>query len=214
MLVFGIILVPGKDWDGIARLLPNAFVWIAQHARTPFVARRDWPVLRETLVAGSICLATYQLLSENTWFSRVKSPESQVLNAAVTYLGLYQGWSLFAPDAPKTDLNITVDATTVDGRHIDPINLVASTNHKPGLQIPAHLGQAWLWETYIGHVRSLQLFNPILIDWIGRHHLRTGNAADRVVTFDAYIVEDDSTSPGELHPTNTRWERFIRHRFE
>lgn len=214
MLVFGIILVPGKDWDRIARRLPNVFVWIAQFARTPFTARTDRPVVRETLVAGAILLATYQVLSENTWFSRFKPPESQVLSAAVTYLGLYQGWSLFAPDAPKTDLNITVDATTVDGRHIDPISLVASTNHKPGLQIPPHLGQAWLWDTYIGHVHSLQHFNPMLVDWIGRHHLRTGIAADRVVLFDAYIVEDDSPSPGELHPSNTRWERFIRHSFE
>jgi hypothetical protein len=214
MLVFGVLLLPGRDWDRIAKVFPSVFVWIAQRVRTPAVVPRNRPVLRETLVAGAIFLAGYQLLSENTWFSRVKPRESQVLDAAVTYLGLYQGWSLFAPDAPKTDLNITVDAITTDGRHIDPLNLVASANHTPGLQIPEHLGQPWLWDTYMGHVKSLQHFNPMLIDWIARHHLRTGNTADQIVTFDAYIVEDDSPSPGELHPSNPRWERFIRHRFE
>jgi hypothetical protein len=224
MIALGVLMIPGNDWEHIVRAggrvgIPDPFAAIAKHGERWLCAlpkRSEWqrPMLREVLAAAALVLAGYQLLRENRWFADVRPPENKAMDAAVIYLGLFQGWSMFAPDAPRTDLNVSVDAVTVDGRHVDPLNAVASENHMPGLQIPSQLSQPWLFTSYVAHVPTSPQFNSMLIDWIGRYHLRTGQEDDRIVAFEAYVVEDDSPPPGEQIPRNTRWQRFIAHRFE
>ena len=65
--------------------------------------------------------------------------------AAVSYLDLFQGWSMFAPDAPTTDFNIVVDAVTIDGRHVDPFNEAVNPRYPaPGKRVPPSMGPSWL----------------------------------------------------------------------
>ena len=46
--------------------------------------------------------------------------------AAVMYPHIFEGWSLFSPEAPLSDETVVVDAVTRDGRHVDPYNEVGS----------------------------------------------------------------------------------------
>ena len=41
---------------------------------------------------------------------------------------------------------------------------------------------------------------------------RTGRPEDRIVSFKAYVVEDDSPPPGERTPTNPRSRQFFEYR--
>jgi hypothetical protein len=165
------------------------------------------------VIVGAILLSTYRLLCENQALAGMRPQPRQSLDAVIEYLGLFQGWSMFGPDAPQRDLSIAVDAVTVTGRHIDPLNMAASANHQPGLQVPAHLGQSSMFGEYIRTICWENHLHHILVDWMGRHHLRTGSASDRIVSFHLYAVEDDSPLPGENAPRNTRVRRCLSHRY-
>ncbi|HXI59807.1 MAG TPA: hypothetical protein VNO55_27255, partial [Polyangia bacterium] len=56
-------------------------------------------------------------------------------------------------------------------------------------------------------------FNPqywgALQEWILAYPNRTGRAEDRIVHFDASIVEDDSPPPGQTQPSKVRARVFL-----
>src|SRR5204862_3182384 len=106
-----------------ALLTPGRWVRVAGPGPIVAAVQRRLPAARELTVALVIGLAGSQLLDEN-WSVRNATGyhNPAPVAAAVSYLGLFQGWSMFAPDAPMTDFNLMVDAVTVDGRHVDPYN--------------------------------------------------------------------------------------------
>jgi hypothetical protein len=129
---------------------------------------------------------------------------------AVAYLRLNQGWSMFAPDAPRSDLTVVVDAATASGRHLDPYNAVGSLVADPRARsVPARLGHDALFCEYTARVPGQQNYDGIFAEWILAHHRRTRRRDDRIVRFDAYIVEQDSPPPGQTLPTNVRTRRFL-----
>ena len=122
----------------------------------PVVAavRRRLPAARELTVVMLMGIAGSQVLDEN-WSARkvFDHHNAPPVAAAVSYLGLFQGWSMFAPEAPMTDFNLTVDAVTIDGRHVDPYNEVANPKYpNPGFTIPVSLGPSWLFYGYGNHI--------------------------------------------------------------
>ncbi len=167
---------------------------------------RRIPFARELTVVGCIMVATSQLLEENRAAHVViEHHKPPAIDAAVIYLNLFQGWSMFAPDAPMTDFNVVVDAVTVDGRHVDPFNEVANPRHPaPGIQIPEHLAPSWLFYGYENHLPSEPAYYQALKEWILRYHERTGLIENRIVSFRVLIVEDDSPPLGERAPRNLR----------
>lgn len=169
-------------------------------------------VLREYTVLALMLLSFRQLVSDNravrSWIDFTPSP---ALRAAVDYLQLYQGWSMFAPEAPQQDFNLVVDAVTRDGRHVDPFNEVASPGAPtPGFTSPRALGQDWLFCDYVVGIANRGEQHQAFIEWVQRYRERTGRPEDAIVRFDAYIVTDDSPPPGEREPTNVRSQRFLR----
>ena len=134
------------------------------------------------------------------------------MGAATTYLQFFQSWAMFAPDAPITDTNVTVDATTVDGRHVDPLNEAASSHQpRPGLRIPPRLGQDGPFSAYMLRLPWHGDYFGALTDWILRYPKRTGRGADEIVSFEVYYVEDDSPPPGEREPRNTRTTLLVKY---
>ncbi len=156
-------------------------------------------------------VACSQLLDEN-WAARsVTGYENpRAVAAAVSYLDMFQGWSMFAPEAPMTDFNLVVDAVTVDGRHVDPYNDIANPTYpKPGFTIPPSLGPSWLFYGYGNHIPNRGAYHQALSEWILRYPERTGWPQDKIVSFQLYKVEDDSPPLGEQEPRNLRWSVIL-----
>jgi predicted DCC family thiol-disulfide oxidoreductase YuxK len=172
-----------------------------------------YTLVSETLVLLLVVLSTAQVLVDNPRVTRF-DPSWQPRWMAVTtrYLQFHQSWAMFAPDPPLTDANVTVDAVTVDGRHVDPLNEVASSHQpRPGLRIPSRLGQSRLFSVYMHRLPWHQDYFGALTEWILRYPRRTGRQADEIRSFKAYYVEDDSPPPTEWEPRNTRTTLILKH---
>jgi hypothetical protein len=189
--------------------------WARVEAPGPVVTaiRRRLPAGREVTVVLLMGIAGSQVLDENWGAHRIIDHHNPApVAAAVSYLGLFQGWSMFAPEAPMTDFNLMVDAVTVDGRHVDPYNEIANPRHPhPGFTIPAALGPSHLFYGYGNHIPNRGAYHQALIEWVLRYSERTGHDNDKIVSFVIWKVEDDSPRLGEQAPTNLRWNAMVRY---
>ena len=235
MIAYTPIFVRGEDWDALGRwwargarrspwpsrwdqpvaslvgrfaaaLSPGRFARVAEPGPMAAALRRRLPLARELTVVAFIIVASNQLFDENAAaHGLIAHHNSPAMAAAVTYLDLFQGWSMFAPDAPMTDFNIVVDAVTVDGRHVDPFNEVANPRYpNPGLNLPPAMGTSWLFYGYENHLPSRPAYYQALREWIQRYPDRTGRPNDQVVSLKVLKVEDDSPPLGERAPKNLR----------
>lgn len=163
---------------------------------------------RRLALLGLVGLAVMCLVADNTqaWHG------PPWLDQAASYVQMYQRWAMFAPEAPRGDMNVSIDAVTVDGRHVDPFNEAASPPHpSPGLTIPPRLDQSPLFVEWALRIQGIPEYHQAFKEWMLRYHERTGRPADRLVSFRAYIVEDDSPPPGERTPTNVRSRVFFEY---
>jgi hypothetical protein len=238
MIAYTPNFVHRDDWDALARWwsrrpravrLARAAASVVERAATRLtpgrtmrvtgpgpwarVALRRLSAAREFAVALLLLVAGSQLLDEN-WAAHkvIDHHNSPPIAAAVTYFDLFQGWSLFAPDAPTSDYNIIVDATTVEGRRVDPLSEVATPRHPaPGLSIPTALGPSWLFYGYENHLRDQVTWYQALEEWILRYPQRTGRPQDRIVAFRVQMIEDDSPPLGEENPRNIRSKVLLQY---
>jgi hypothetical protein len=178
-------------------------------ANAPIVARarRAAVLLRRLTFVALVALASERLVAGSTpwrgpvWFER-----------AECYLMLQERWYMFAPEAPRTDMNVSIDAVTAEGRHVDPFNELASPGHHfPGIFIPPHLDQSPLFVEWALKVPFIPAYQQAFEEWVLRYPERTGRPQDRIVSFHAYVVEDDSPPPGRRSPTNTRSRQFYQY---
>ncbi len=114
------------------------------------------------------------------------------------YPRFFQGWAMFAPIPPVDDGIIVVDATTIDGRHIDPL-----TNGRPvtfelaGQRECGLVSQFW----YEFHDRERRPENAgyygylqdYFINW---HTWANRPANDQIVAFEAFWVSRPTQEPG------------------
>jgi hypothetical protein len=238
MIAFTPNFVHRDDWDALARrwsrrprarrlvhaaaalveragalLSPGRAVRVAEPGPWAKAVLRRLPAAREVAVALLLLVAGSQLLDEN-WAAHkvIDHHNSPPVAAAVTYFDLFQGWSMFAPDAPTTDFNVVVDATTADGRHVDPFNEVANPRHPaPGATIPTSLGPSWLFYGYENHLPTQPAYDQALEEWILRYPERTGRPEDRIVAFRVLTIEDDSPPLGDETPRNLRSTLLFRY---
>jgi hypothetical protein len=177
----------------------------ARRVRTGVAAARELAVIALMVVAVS------QVLVENPAIPRLlKHRQPRFIRAGVDYFRLNQGWSMFAPDAPQQDMWIVIDAETVDGRHIDPFNALASRVADPSLRsVPPRLAQSAAYCDYTVRIADEAIYHGPLRDWIMSYHERTHRANDRILHFTAYAVEQDSPAPGEREPHNVRSRVFL-----
>ncbi|HEY7370964.1 MAG TPA: hypothetical protein VIF57_02215 [Polyangia bacterium] len=240
MIAFAPNFLRGEDWDALERwwarsggrvalaarirgrltaiieraaalLTPGRWVRVAGPGRIMAGLARRLPAAREVTVVMLMGVAGSQVLDENWAAHRViDHHNAPPVAAAVSYLDLFQGWSMFAPEAPMTDFNLMVDAVTSDGRHVDPYNEIANPKHPhPGFTIPVSLGPSWLFYGYGNHIPNRGAYHQALLEWILRYPQRTGNPKDQIVSFKLYKVEDDSPALGQQRPTNLRWNVML-----
>ena len=168
--------------------------------------------LRGALLACLMLLATVQVVIDNRITNRALHDPQQPrwMEATALYLQLFEGWALFAPDTPRTDMNITVDAITRDGRHVDPYNEATSKRFpSPGFRIPPRLEPDALACDYVTMLPFRPAYHQAFQEWILRYPERTGRSDDQVVSFRAFLIEDDSPPLGMREPRNTRASQFL-----
>jgi predicted DCC family thiol-disulfide oxidoreductase YuxK len=193
----------------------GAAVAADQPLRPPSPARRQ---LRRfvTLVREGAVLAMITTMVSETLFINAAVPkflkheQPLWIKRLVAYPRFIQAWSMFASDAPTTDLNTVVDAVTVDGRHVDPYSEAAGRYPDPGRrQIPVRMDNDSLFFNYSGRIPDNPAYHMAFQEWVLRYPERTGRPEDRIVRFDAYLVEDDSPPVGQLQPRNVRTRLFL-----
>jgi hypothetical protein len=135
------LAMPGTALDAVARRVSTRGFWrLARYrARAARALRRalfrgassSWTLsaawaaraarAREAVLAFMLLVEGASVLSSNRAIPRaLRANPPRWLLAYKPYLRGYQGWSMFAPDAPREDGTLVVDATTRSGRHIDP----------------------------------------------------------------------------------------------
>jgi hypothetical protein len=156
-------------------------------------------VLLTELFIGNPLLSTKVRLWQPGW-----------VKALVAYPRLIQAWTMFAPDAPTVDETVVVDAVTADGRHVDPYSETAGRYANPGSEsIPARLDNDSFFFNYSARIPFNSQYWGALQEWILAYPNRTGRAEDRIVHFDASIVEDDSPPLGQTEPSRVRARVFL-----
>jgi hypothetical protein len=142
----------------------------------------------------------------------LRMPQPAWGHALVHYLQLYQGWRMFAPEAMRGDIALSVDAVTKDGRHVDPFNEFARPGRRPPVDgVPPRLGYDVYVNSYFGRIAATPQYHRALTEWILRFHERTGRPQDQIVSFSVALLTDESPPPGEHEPRNPRRNVFLTH---
>jgi hypothetical protein len=169
-------------------------------------------VLREAAAGVLVVLLAAVVLLDNPQVTKLDREGEPTLARAVTsYLRFVQGWSMYAPDADKIDVNVYVAAVTAEGRRVDPFNEVASPDApNPGPVIPPRLGQDNLFCAYALRIANTPDYQQAFLEWILRYPKRTGRPGDAIMRFEAFEVRDVAPPPGGGQtPTNTTARRFL-----
>ncbi len=151
---------------------------------------------REAVVGFLLAAAALAALREN-WVipPRWRPPRVAALEAPVAYLRGHQAWSLFAPEAPREDGTVVVDATTEGGAHLDPF-----TGRTPDLDPAGPWGYGQLWCDYFFHLQRPELaphrrhLGRYLLRW---HQLAGRPPQERIVAYRVWWIPYRSPPPGE-----------------
>ena len=226
----GLSAIAGAAYDAFARNRTRISTWLglaacgvpgAPRLVTPpaeVTPLRAWirarsPIARELGIALMFVILAAEVSVANPSVPRAlrfeKRPQWMV--AAVMYPHIFEGWSLFSPEAPLSDETVVVDAVTRDGRHVDPYNQVGSRVWSlPVEEVPARLGHDSFWCDYTLRIPDAPSYHQAMLEWILRYPERTGHDQDAIVRFDAYVIWQDSPKPGAPpQPTNIRKRRFL-----
>jgi len=168
--------------------------------------RRRLAEARELAVVILLVGCTSQLLIENNAIpKRLKLPQPKWITQLIWYPRLTQGWQMFSPDAPTTERMLSVDAVTFGGRHVDPFNEAGSrVSILPMERIPPHLEQDEFFHDYTRGIPENEAYWRALKEWIFNYHNRTGRTENRIISFEARLVESEMPPPGETEPRNIK----------
>jgi predicted DCC family thiol-disulfide oxidoreductase YuxK len=133
------------------------------------------------------------------------------MTALIQYPHIFQSWSMFSPDAPPRDYLVVVDAVTKEGRHVDPLNEVASRVPTLGVtDIPHRLGHDSFWCDYQLKIGNMPAYQQAFLEWLLRYPERTGRPEDTIVSLEASVLEHASPPPGQTEPTDIKSRRFLQ----
>jgi hypothetical protein len=100
---------------------------------------------------------------------------------------------------------------TFGGRHVDPFNEAGSrVASLPVTTIPRHMQQDEFWCDYTNRIPENGAYWRAFKEWIFDYHRRTGRPEDRIISFEAGLLEHDEPAPGETGPQNVRSKVIMR----
>ena len=212
--VFALVSAAGKLVSKNEATIARWFC-IARPSATPPAPQpspaRSWSLrrlaeLRELSVVVMIVANTSQLLVENHAIpQRFKPPQPKWITQLVVYPRLLQGWQMFSADVPTGERMLYVDAVTFSGRHVDPFNEAGSrVSSLPVERIPPHMEQDEFWCDYTNRIPENEAYWRALKEWIFNYHKRTGRPEDRIISFEARLLENESPPFGETQSRNMK----------
>jgi len=236
MMTFSILLLGPKDWAVLepraaglwaalmrrAPRLPAALARLRARVRPPgsgwalnlaestrAQVRRTAIVARECVAVGLLVLMVVELtLANGAVPERLRlSGRPAWMGEVLYYLRVYQMWSMFAPDVPRSDGMIVVDATLADGSHQDPL-----TGQPPDFQAPlggpCRYDHDWSEYIYYYPWDRHRAYRNGLRDYI---LAKTSQATpeQRIRSLEAFWVSADLPPPGETEARNLRRESLL-----
>ena len=167
------------------------------------LVRRTGFVLANAVLLACMAATTSQMLIENRFVRRhlhIEHHQPTWARAIVQYGRWFQGWSMFAPDAPKRDGWLVIDAELPDGTHIDPQTGEAPRFEALRAEWMYHGGfRGQFWGTYGSRLAGKRnsAYRPGLISWLRntrlqRLHLPPGQQL-RAIT--VWWIGDKSPDP-------------------
>lgn len=156
--------------------------------------------LREVVIGWFFLCAVSQTILENKSVPKfLQHTQPWPMQVTIGYPRMYQGWGMFAPNPISDDGSVTVDAITIDGRHIDPF-----TGEVPDLDLSdaRGLGLGQIRQDYWNRIRfdRNKVFRQGLKEYLQRWHEETGRPEDELVAFDVYWLRDQCPLPGQTKP--------------
>ena len=147
---------------------------------------------------------TSQMLHENRYMHKkvlketlgIDYKQPKFLANTVQYFRIFQGWSMFAPDAPRNDGWLVIDVEKSDGTHVDP-----QTNQAPNFTTAHSSNVSWdqFWGSYSTRIAKgrKKRYRKEFLQWIrnsriDRLHLKAG---ERVKSVKIWWVSDRSPKP-------------------
>jgi predicted DCC family thiol-disulfide oxidoreductase YuxK len=149
---------------------------------------------REIAAVALLAAVLAQTARENPWPAALTPPQPRVFAAITGWPRLVSRYDLFAPEPPKEDGVLIVDAQTRSGRAIDPM-----TGAEPQFQSTRfRLGP--LWAAYLERVRKKDAgdFQRAFRDYLvkGGDTWSTDLSENQITGLDAYWLVYRSPAPG------------------
>lgn len=143
----------------------------------------------------------------------LRLPQPAWAKAVIEYPRILQGWRMFASEPSRVDSMIYVDALTAQGEHVDPYNQVASDQPFPaGSVVPTHMGQSQFFVMYSERIanQSYVAYRQAFSEWLVAYPERTGRPEDCLISYDVYLVTDQSPAWGaRARPKPLERQRFM-----
>jgi len=143
-------------------------------------------VLKQTL---NICYSGHRRPGCDYW-------QPKFLKSVVSYARIFQGWSMFAPNAPKKDGWLVIDARLSDGTRVDP-----QTGRTPEFTPADARKMSWdqFWGSYSMRIASGQhrKYRKGLIDWLRNSAIKrlTLEPGQKIRSVTVWWVGDKSPDP-------------------
>lgn len=163
------------------------------------VTRRRWlgkltPLMTIFLALTMVSVIWWNLRTYKRNGEAVVSPVPNWSRRLVQYTGLWQGWSIFAPDPKRVEGWIVIPGQFEDGTSFDLRTGEALTNEMPR----RFWGPAIRWRKYDDRVGRND-YQPLLRAW-GKYHCHQYNTlaapSQRLATLEIHYISRWSYSPG------------------
>jgi len=173
--------------------------WVALEARELAAILLAGLMFVELMLANNVPVLGERLKDRPGWMGDV-----------LYYLRVYQTWSMFAPDVPRNDGMIVVDAVLADGSHVDPLTGNPPDFDSP-LGGPCRYDHDWSEYTYYFPWERHRAYRDGFRDYI------VNRTADwpperKVRSFEVFWVSADLPDPGEQAAHGLRRQSLIAYR--
>jgi hypothetical protein len=229
MMSFFALLLVAEDWDWLSARLGTrtqrvrdaarrAALWLLERAPVPAATPRPrWRHLAiEAGVVVLIVAIASEALNDNNSVPRVlRVHQPAWAKAIIEYPRILQGWRMFASEPPRNDSMIYVEATTATGARVDPYNEVASDQPYPaGTVVPTHMGQSQYFVMYSERIPNVNYtaYRQAFSEWLVAYPERTGRAEDCLLSYEVYLVTDQSPPIGERDAKPLERKSFMSYR--
>ncbi|HVY31460.1 MAG TPA: hypothetical protein VHB79_33130 [Polyangiaceae bacterium] len=226
MVAFYPLLLRAEHWEMLARSfgarvqprverLELAVRELLSWVRYPLVSAPSlvWRVITEGLTLLVLVAIATEVVNDNTPVPRaLRVAQPDWAKAVIEYPRILQGWRMFASEPPRGDSMIFVDAKTADGRHVDPYNEVASDQRYPdGNVVPVHMGQSQFFVMYTERIANVSYaaYRQAFSEWLVAYPERTRRPQDCLVSYEVYLVTDESPAVGSNQPKPAQRQRFM-----